>query len=99
MRVDMIKVQGTCPVCNGTKRVPAVGTYKAMIYHYHADTDTFQCDNCGGQYMYGGASGMVNLNNQGEPCKHQYTGVQTGRCYYEYTCTNCGDKHSIDSSD
>jgi len=29
---------------------------------YDADTDTLPCQNCGGQYMYGRPSGIVNTD-------------------------------------
>lgn len=95
----MSKPQGTCPVCKGTCRIPATGSYKHVTAGYDKESDTFPCRNCGGQTMWINPTGMVNLNSKGEPCTHEYRGVQAGRCYYEYTCTECGDRYSIDSSD
>jgi hypothetical protein len=34
-----------------------------------------------------------------EPCVHEYTGKNLGRCYNGYTCRHCGDYHTIDSGD
>ena len=92
--------KGTCPVCNGTKRVPAGDNrYKHVIAGYDSATDTFGCSNCGGQYMMGRSSGEVRLNKQGIPCTHSYSSRTVGRCLTEYTCEHCGDKHQIDSGD
>lgn len=91
---------GPCPVCSGTGRVPAGDyKYKAIISGYDAATDTQSCRNCGGQTMYGVASGQVPLRPDGTPCKHEYEGRNAGRCYTIYTCKHCGDKYDIDSSD
>lgn len=99
----MTKPTGTCPVCNGTKRVPATGDYKDITYGYDRATDTFPCCNCGGQYQGSGPTGQVALRADGTPCIHKYeeTGPLHRRMYgwHEYTCTHCGDKHSIDSGD
>ena len=91
---------GTCPVCNGSGRVPAGDNkYKHVIAGYDRDTDTFGCTNCGGQYMWGQPKGQVRLNRDGVPCTHRYTSRTVGRCLTEYTCTECGDRHQIDSGD
>jgi hypothetical protein len=91
---------GTCPVCNGTHRVPAGDNkYKHVIAGYDKDTDTFACTNCGGQYMYGSPKGQVRLNRDGEPCHHKYSSRTVGRCLTEYTCSECGDRYQIDSGD
>ena len=90
----------TCPVCNGSTRVPAGDNkYKSVIAGYDKATDTFGCTNCGGQYMFGRATGQVRLNNTGEPCTHSYSGKTVGRCLTEYTCEHCGDRYQIDSGD
>lgn len=87
---------GTCPVCNGTGRVPAGDhKYKNVIAGYEKETDTFGCTNCGGQYP----SGEVRLNKDGVPCTHKYSSRTVGRCLTEYTCDNCGDRYEIDSGD
>ena len=94
------RAEGICPVCNGTGRVPADHSpYNSVVSGYDRETNTHRCTNCGGQYMYGQATGQVSLNRDGEPCTHEYTGVQAGRCYWRYTCKHCGDQHSIDSGD
>ena len=91
---------GTCPVCNGTHRVPAGDNkYKSVIAGYDKDTDTFACTNCGGQYMYGSPRGQVRLNKDGVPCTHKYSSKTVGRCLTEYTCSECGDRYQIDSGD
>ena len=99
---QLINPTGLCPCCKGSGRrpVPAEAQrYKTVMASYDAATDTFACVNCGGQYMYGKASGQVRLNKEGVPCVHVYEGVSRGRCYTEYTCKHCGDRYSIDSSD
>lgn len=91
---------GTCPVCNGSGRVPAGDNkYKHVIAGYDKATDTFACTNCGGQYMYGSPKGQVRLRPDGTPCKHEYTSKTVGRCLTEYTCRHCGDRYQIDSGD
>lgn len=32
-------------------------------------------------------------------CLHEYKGVKTGNCLYQYTCTKCGASYEVDSSD
>lgn len=92
--------QGTCPVCSGSKRMPAGDNkYKNVIAGYDKATDTFECDNCGGQYMFSRATGKVNMDFGGQPCKHEYTGQNAGRCLTEYNCKFCGDRYQIDSGD
>jgi hypothetical protein len=49
--------------------------------------------------MYGGPSGEVPLRADGTPCKHEYKGVERGRCYTVYTCIHCNDRYDIDSGD
>jgi hypothetical protein len=58
-----------------------------------------ECRNCGGQYMYGKATGLVKLNREGVPCTHSYRGETVGRCLTDYTCIHCGERHQIDSGD
>ena len=94
--------QGTCPVCNGTKRraVPAeCEKYKDILAGYDKVTDTLACDNCGAQYMYGKSTGQVRLNKYVVPCTHSYKGELVGRCLTQYVCEHCGDRHQIDSGD
>ena len=91
---------GTCPVCNGSGRVPAGDQkYKSVIAGYDKETDTFGCTNCGGQYMFGRPTGQVKLRDDGTPCKHQYVSKLVGRCLTEYFCVHCADRHTIDSGD
>lgn len=92
---------GICPVCNGTCRVP-IGNdkYKQVYSGYDKLTDTLPCRNCGGQTMYGKPTGQVPLRkDNGEPCKHEYTSHQAGRCYTIYTCKHCDYRYDIDSGD
>lgn len=92
--------KGTCPVCNGTCRVPAGDNkYKSVIAGYDKVTDTFECRNCGGQYMFGSPKGQVRLNKEGVPCTHSYTSQTVGRCLTEYTCMHCDEHYQIDSGD
>jgi hypothetical protein len=94
--------RGTCPVCNGSGRVPVPAhqqRYKHVYSGYDKETDTLACSNCGGQYMFGRPTGEVRLNKEGEPCKHSYSGRTVGRCLTEYTCSECGDSYQIDSGD
>ncbi len=91
---------GTCPVCNGSGRVPAGDNkYKHITAGYDKDTDTFACNNCGGQTMYGRPTGKVPLRADGTPCRHEYTSRTVGRCLTEYTCKHCGSSYQIDSGD
>lgn len=91
----------TCPVCNGSARIPAGNTaYKTIMASYDAGTDTFSCRNCGGQTMGGHGTGRVRVRPDGMPCTHKYEGQQKGHCYWEYVCMNgCGDRYCIDSGD
>jgi len=92
--------KGTCPICNGTTRVPAGDAqHKIVLSSYDPETDTLACGNCGRQYMYGRATGEVNLNSDGEPCVHTYTLKTIGRCLTKYTCLHCADCYEIDSGD
>ena len=92
--------KGTCPVCSGTTRVPAGDNkYKNVIAGYDQDTDTFGCTNCGGQYMFGRPTGKVGVDFGGQPCRHEYSGKNVGRCLTEYNCKFCGDRYQIDSGD
>lgn len=92
--------KGTCPVCSGTTRVPAGDNkYKNVIAGYDKATDTFECNNCGGQYMFGRPTGIVAMDNSGQPCRHEYTSRSAGRCLTEYSCKFCNDRYQIDSGD
>jgi hypothetical protein len=74
---------GVCPVCNGTGK---------------GENDR-ECRNCGGQQMYGRATGKVNLRQDGTPCKHEYNSTTIGRCLTRYKCTHCSYQFDIDSGD
>ena len=98
--------EGVCPVCKGTKRVDANRpeyahiTYRPVCAGYDKETDTFECNNCGGQYQFcGGPSGRVPLDKDGNPCVHEYDSTNAGRCYTRHECCKCGDVYHIDSSD
>jgi hypothetical protein len=94
--------KGTCPVCNGTKRVavtPEQERYCKIYAGYDKETHTLGCGNCGGQYMFGKATGEVSLRPDGTPCTHKYTSETVGRCYHRYACIECGDAYHIDSGD
>lgn len=91
----------TCPVCNGTKRMPATkapAEYK-YVRSYDAETHTLMCGNCGGQTMGGMATGETRERPDGTACKHEYEYKSLGRCYHGYTCKHCGYGYTIDSGD
>ena len=93
---------GICPVCNGTTRQPVPESdqpHKRVIAGYDSETDTLPCTNCGGQTMWGGATGRVPLRPDGTPCIHKYVGHKAGRCYTKYQCKHCGHSFDIDSGD
>ena len=90
---------GTCPVCNGTKRQSYTGSHPDTCAGYSPADNTIPCQNCGGQYMSGHPTGIVWHNKQDLPCHHQYEITKTSNCYRELTCTECGDRYSIDSGD
>ena len=80
---------GVCPVCNGTKSVPL--TADESTYSWNKGKTHRTCHNCGGQTMYGMATGEVPLRKDtGEPCVHEYDYKLLGRCYHGYTCKQCG---------
>ena len=89
-----------CPVCNGVGRVPAGDyKYKHVVAGYDKETDTLQCNNCGGQMMYGRPTGKTRERPDGTPCTHEYTSKTIGRCLTNYTCKHCGLSYDIDSGD
>lgn len=95
---------GICPVCDGTGRMPTPDSYRKYAeqnawYGYKAEDDRCTCTNCGGQHMYGKATGKVRLNKRGVPCTHNYTSRTVGRCLTRYTCDDCGSQYQIDSGD
>ena len=92
----------TCPKCDGTTRRPVPESsqkWKNVIAGYDPVTDTFACDNCGGQTMSLRATGKVPLNRDGKPCLHNYERKLLRNCYHGYTCIHCGDHYTIDSGD
>jgi hypothetical protein len=96
----MDRKMGTCPACNGTKRVPAGDNpHKACVSGYDKSTDTNECRNCGYQYMCSTAKGVVPLRPDGTPCLHEYESWDAGRCLTGHICKHCGDRYDIDSSD
>ena len=88
---------GVCPVCNGSKQIPL--TPNELRYSWNKDKTHRDCTNCGGQTMYGRATGQVKLRPDGTPCKHEYTSATVGRCLTRYTCVHCRSSHEIDSGD
>lgn len=89
----------TCPKCEGACRMPANERNRGC-YGYDKATDTLPCDNCGGQRMNLKATGMTAVDPAtGLGCLHTYQGRNGGRCYTIYTCSKCGDRYDIDSSD
>ena len=103
MSITIPAGQGLCPCCNGTGRVPVPEDqqkYKHVMAGYDRATDTFPCQNCGGQYMFGRPLGFTKLDPEtGLGCKHTYVGRSAGRCLTTYTCTKCNSSYDIDSSD
>lgn len=92
-----MRTECTCPVCNGTGEVEL--SEKEKSYSWNKGKTHRACHNCGGQTMYGKATGKSYLRDDGTPCQHEYTGQVAGRCYTIYTCNHCGYRYEIDSSD
>ena len=91
---------GICPKCSGNKVIPAGDcAHKTIMAGYDKHNDTFVCDNCGGQQMYGKALGVTYLRQDGSPCLHEYTSTKTGNCLHKYACKHCAYQFSIDSGD
>lgn len=97
--------RGVCPVCNGTGHMPCPDAQRQYgisngWFGYNAENDTVICTNCGGQYMFGKASGTVKLRPDSSPCKHSYQS-RTGRwrSTTNYSCVHCNDTYVIDSGD
>lgn len=88
---------GTCTVCDGSGKL--LLSESELKYSWNKDRTHKECNNCGGQYMYGLGKGQVRLNKAGVPCVHKYTGRNVGRCLTQYICTDCGDSYQIDSGD
>jgi hypothetical protein len=100
----MTKEHGICPVCQGSKHMPCPDNLRGYgvrngWYGYRASDDTVNCTNCGAQTMWGQATGRVPLRADGTACTHDYQAKNVGRCLTQYTCTHCGDRYQIDSSD
>ena len=99
-----MKQECTCPVCNGTGRMPTPDNLRKYgeqygWYGYSKDDDCCTCTNCGGQTMGGKATGKSYLRPDGTPCEHEYTARIKGRCLTEYVCKHCSYTYEIDSSD
>lgn len=92
-----MRPMGTCPVCLGSGEV--LLSEQDLTYSWNKNKTHRACHNCGGQTMYGRATGQVRLRDNGTPCTHEYRGRTIGRCLTEYTCSHCGDNFQIDSSD
>lgn len=88
---------GTCVICGGIGKVPL--TDVELKYSWNKDRTHGECNNCGGQKMYGRGTGQVRLNQRNEPCVHKYSSRTVGRCLTAYTCSECGDNYQIDSGD
>jgi len=102
--MEVIKMKGICPVCNGTTRMPVAEEhqeYKRLYSGYNPVTDTLPCDNCGGQYMFSLPTGAVSLRPDGTPCKHEYKSKSNPRfqSLHIYNCVHCDDFYEIDSGD
>lgn len=93
--------EDVCPVCNGTLRQPAFGTNRQLAAGYDANTDTFPCQNCGGQRMFGKPTGVVPLDRDGNPCHHAYEPQRdpSRSSIWHYTCHKCNDTFLIDTGD
>lgn len=89
--------KGTCPVCSGTTKILLSEDEKK--WSWNKDKTHADCRNCGGQYMFGRASGVVNTDYGGQPCVHTYESSNAGRCLTNYRCIHCGDSYQIDSGD
>lgn len=86
-KVKYIKNPVLCPVCKGHGgwhlRIDAYGPGK------HFDCHCFQCNGYG--YVDGTTSNAT--------CIHTWTEKTVGRCLHEHTCSKCGEKRVVDSSD
>lgn len=88
-----------CPKCNGTGIMPLSPSQLELNWYKSQGQTTTKCNNCGGQFMYGEPTGLVNANRDGEACLHNYVGHKAGRCLTEYVCTKCSSSYQIDSGD
>lgn len=97
---NMMNQDLTCPVCNGTGRRTTTDPFKKVLVGYDTLTDTVPCNNCGGQTMFGRASGKVRpRKDNGQPCVHEYDSYNIGRCLTQYVCKHCDYRFQIDSGD
>lgn len=87
----------TCPKCSGTKEIPLEADEAA--YSWNRGKTHKPCTNCGGQTMWGRATGLVTVRPNGEACLHEYQGKTIGRCLTAYTCRHCAEGFIIDSGD
>lgn len=95
-----------CPCCGGSGRQALtegdkwMRSWKGGLSYYDPVSDTKNCQNCGGQTMYGKALGYTKVDPAtGNGCEHTYVGRKAGNCYHVYTCTKCGSSYDIDSGD
>jgi hypothetical protein len=71
-----------------------------LKYEWNKNKTHYDCDNCGGQTMYGKPAGYTKLDPKtGLGCLHEYHGRNAGRCYTIYTCKICSSHYDIDSGD
>jgi hypothetical protein len=91
---DQVKY-GTCPVCNGSGRVPCPydkeTPWLRAMSGYDTVTHTSVCRNCGrvsGRLFVGPATGKVLINKDGVQCTHEYV-ARTKGYYY---CKHCNDE-------
>lgn len=83
---------GTCPKCLGAKLIP-------NEWYPEFGKPERPCNNCGGQQMLSGPSGVVPLRPDGTPCLHEYKLIRERNCYRQYECTHCGHRYDYDSGD
>jgi len=83
---------GTCPVCNGSGRVPCPYDKETPwligMPGYDTATHTSVCRNCGRERLCGPATGKVLINKDGVQCTHEYV-ARTKGYYY---CKHCNDE-------
>jgi len=86
-KIKYIKNPVLCPVCKGH------GHWHLKIDAYgpgiHFDAHCFQCNGWG----------YVEKGSNSETCIHTFTEKNIGRCLHEHTCSKCGEKRVVDSSD
>ena len=86
-----------CPKCQGSKEISLEAD--EVNYSWNKGKTHKPCNNCGGQYQWGRATGKVSVRPDGEACLHEYTGKNIGRCLTAYSCRHCAEGFTIDSGD